>query len=91
MGIVDAFQTKARNCTLIIREEKLHLRGLTCCAESGVRKYACCSHSTCKFCNKRISCLDVLSRPLVKSAYQKNNFLISKQKHMLWVLKEPSQ
>ena len=27
------------------------------------------------------------SRPLVKSAYQKNNFLISQPKHMLWVLK----
>ena len=26
-------------------------------------------------------------RPLVKSAYQKNNFLISQPKHMLWVLK----
>ena len=25
-------------------------------------------------------------RPLVKSAYQKNNFLISQPKHMLWVL-----
>ena len=28
-----------------------------------------------------------LDRPLVKSAYQKNNFLISQLKHMLWVLK----
>ena len=28
-----------------------------------------------------------LSRPLVKSAYQKNNFFISKIKHMLIVLK----
>ena len=28
-----------------------------------------------------------LSRPLVKSVYQKNNFLISQPKHMLWVLK----
>ena len=27
------------------------------------------------------------NRPLVKSAYQKNNFLISQPKHMLWVLK----
>ena len=26
-------------------------------------------------------------KPLVKSAYQKNNFLISQPKHMLWVLK----
>ena len=26
-------------------------------------------------------------RPLVKSAYQKINFLISQPKHMLWVLK----
>ena len=26
-------------------------------------------------------------RPLVKSAYQKYNFLISQPKHMLWVLK----
>ena len=26
-------------------------------------------------------------RPLVKGAYQKNNFLISQPKHMLWVLK----
>ena len=26
-------------------------------------------------------------RPLVKSAYQKNNFLISHPKYMLWVLK----
>ena len=29
----------------------------------------------------------VMSRPLVKSAYPKNSFLISQQKHMLWVLK----
>ena len=29
----------------------------------------------------------VLIRPLVKSAYQKNNFLIIQPKHMLWVLK----
>ena len=28
------------------------------------------------------------SRPLVKSAYKKNNFLISQPKHMLWVLNE---
>ena len=28
-----------------------------------------------------------LYRPLVKSAYQKNNFLISQPKHMLFVLK----
>ena len=28
-----------------------------------------------------------ISRPLVKSAYQKINFLISQPKHMLWVLK----
>ena len=28
-----------------------------------------------------------LFRPLVKSVYQKNNFLISQPKHMLWVLK----
>ena len=28
-----------------------------------------------------------LIRPLVKSAYQKINFLISKPKHMLWGLK----
>ena len=27
------------------------------------------------------------SRPLAKSGYQKINFLISQQKHMLWVLK----
>ena len=27
------------------------------------------------------------SRPLVKSGYQKINFLISQPKHMLWVLK----
>ena len=27
------------------------------------------------------------SRPSVKSAYQKSNFLISQPKHMLWVLK----
>ena len=26
-------------------------------------------------------------RPIVSSAYQKNNFLISQPKHMLWVLK----
>ena len=30
---------------------------------------------------------DQVYRPLVKSAYQKNNFLISQPKHMLWVLK----
>ena len=29
----------------------------------------------------------VITRPLVKSAYQKYNFLVSKPKHMLWVLK----
>ena len=28
-----------------------------------------------------------IHRPLVKSAYQKINFLISQPKHMLWVLK----
>ena len=27
-----------------------------------------------------------INRPLVKSAYPKNNFLISQPKHMLWVL-----
>ena len=27
------------------------------------------------------------NRPLVKSVYQKNNFLISQPKHMFWVLK----
>ena len=33
-------------------------------------------------------CFHVQShRPLVKSAHQKNNFLISQPKHMLWVLK----
>ena len=31
------------------------------------------------------------SRTLVKSVYQKIKFLISQPKHMLWVLKEPSQ
>ena len=44
--------------------------------------------------------LFVVVRPLVKSVYQKNNFLISQPKHMLWILKrtvsmrrskEPSQ
>ena len=30
-----------------------------------------------------------LTRSLVKSAYQKTNFLISQPKHMLWVLKRP--
>ena len=30
-------------------------------------------------------------RTLVKSAYQKINFLISQSKHMLWVLKRTSQ
>ena len=30
---------------------------------------------------------EYLVRPLVKSAYQKNNLLISQPKHMLWVLK----
>ena len=29
----------------------------------------------------------VTPRPFIKSAYQKNNFLISQQKHMLWVLR----
>ena len=28
-----------------------------------------------------------IGRPLVKSVYQKINFLISQPKHMLWVLK----
>ena len=28
-----------------------------------------------------------LCRPLVKSEYQKNNFLISQPKYMLWILK----
>ena len=28
----------------------------------------------------------ILCRPIVKSVYQKNNFLISQPKHMLWVL-----
>ena len=31
------------------------------------------------------------SRPVVKSAYLKNNFLISQPKHILWVLKKKSQ
>ena len=31
--------------------------------------------------------LSYVHRPLVKSAYQENNFLISRPKHMLWVLK----
>ena len=37
-----------------------------------------------------INCIRIsgkYTRPLVKSAYQKNNFLISQPKHMLWVLK----
>ena len=33
------------------------------------------------------SVFEPLYRPLVKSAYQKINFLISQPKHMLWVLK----
>ena len=33
------------------------------------------------------SVFEPLNRPLVKSAYQKINFLISQPKHMLWVLK----
>ena len=32
-------------------------------------------------------CSVLQSRPLVKSAYQKNDFLISQPIHMLWVLK----
>ena len=32
-----------------------------------------------------------ICRPLVKSMYQKNNFLNSRPKHMLWYSKEPSQ
>ena len=32
-------------------------------------------------------CRIVFNRPLVKSTYQKINFLISQTKHMLWVLK----
>ena len=31
--------------------------------------------------------VSAMGRPLVKSAYQKINFLISQPKHMLWVLK----
>ena len=29
----------------------------------------------------------IIVRTLIKSVYQKNHFLISKPKHMLWVLK----
>ena len=37
---------------------------------------------------EKIEALDkTQNRPLVKSAYPKNNFLISQPKHMLWVLK----
>ena len=32
----------------------------------------------------------LLNKPLVKSAYQKNNLLISQPKHMLWELKRDS-
>ena len=35
--------------------------------------------------------IGAISRTLVKSAYQNTNFLISQPKHMLWVLKRPSQ
>ena len=36
---------------------------------------------------KKVLISSIIDRPLVKSAYQKNNFLISQPKHMLWVLK----
>ena len=32
----------------------------------------------------------IINRPLANSAYQKNDFLISQPKHMLWVLKDGS-
>ena len=38
-----------------------------------------------QLCFKILICTLIMH--LVKSAYQKNNFLISQQKHMLWVLK----
>ena len=34
--------------------------------------------------------ISLICRPLVKSAYQIINFLISQPEHMLWVSKEPS-
>ena len=37
------------------------------------------------------NCSNTTPGLLVKTAYQKNIFLISQPKHMLWVLKEPSQ
>ena len=39
-----------------------------------------------KFLGQINECKSKLLRTLVKSAYQKNNFLISQPKHMLWVL-----
>ena len=46
------------------------------------------SRSDCFIRSSLISVFPVCySRPLVKSAYQKINFLISQPKHMLWVLK----
>ena len=36
----------------------------------------------------KMSAFYVYIRPSVKSAYQKNNVLISQTKHMLWVLKK---
>ena len=56
-----------------------------------------CNSKNVSYCGSLYECaiflsfphvfLASLNRPLVKSAYQKNNFLISQPKHMLWVLK----
>ena len=47
-------------------------------------------HTMCKQAAKTLvgpQMCDATIRPLVKSAYQNNNLLISPPKHMLWVLK----
>ena len=43
--------------------------------------------STHKDSNSDLVIINAMSRPLVKSALQKNDFLITQPKHMLWVLK----
>ena len=38
-------------------------------------------------CLEKLLVEDTSGEPFVKRVYQKNNFLISQPKHMLWVLK----
>ena len=47
----------------------------------------CCGYSKEPFQGESQTIVPNMSRPLVKSAYQKIIIIISKPKHMLWVLK----